>query len=149
MAKEIYVRELMKEDLTAIIDMEGRATGVPRPEYWHERIDISEAIRPHWASLVAEVDNRVAGFILGRAGQLEFGLPASVAWIEYIRIDPVYAHHGVGRALIEQFCESALDHGVKTVCTLVAQDNAAMDGFLSQLGFEQGKMLHYQKEISV
>src|SRR3989304_3490144 len=77
MSKAIYLRDLMKEDLAAIIDIEERVTGVARPEYWAARIEISEAIRPHWASLVAEVDNRVVGFILGRAGELEFGLPGT------------------------------------------------------------------------
>jgi hypothetical protein len=38
--------------------------------------------------LVAEGGNRVAGFLLGRAGELEFGLPGTVAWIEIIGVDP-------------------------------------------------------------
>ena len=61
MKKEISVRNLEKRDLTAIINLEERQTGVARPEYWEKRIEISEAIRPHWASLVAEIDNRVVG----------------------------------------------------------------------------------------
>ena len=59
MAKEINVRHMEKADLAAIVDMEERQTGVARPHYWEKRIDMSEAIRPHWASLVAEIDNRV------------------------------------------------------------------------------------------
>ena len=70
MSKPIYIRNLRKEDLPAIVDIEDRTTGVARRAYWEQRIEISEAIRPHWASLVAEVDNRVVGFVLGRAGEL-------------------------------------------------------------------------------
>ena len=51
MKKEIYVRGLEKRDLPAIVSMEERQTGAARPEYWEKRIEISEAIRPHWASL--------------------------------------------------------------------------------------------------
>jgi predicted N-acetyltransferase YhbS len=65
MKKEIYVRNLEKRDLPAIVSMEERQTGIARPEYWEKRIEISEAIRPHWAFLVAEIDNRVVGFVLG------------------------------------------------------------------------------------
>ena len=79
MKKQIYVRSLEKRDLPAIVSMEERETGVARPDYWEKRIEISEAIRPHWASLVAELDNRVVGFVLGRAGEFEFGLPGTVA----------------------------------------------------------------------
>lgn len=147
MAKEIYVRNLMRQDLSAIVEMEDRGTGLSRPEYWKERIELSEGIRPHWASLVAEVDGRVAGVILGHGGELEFGLPGTVAWIEYIRIDPVYRGLGVGRALIDQFTDSADAHGMKTIFTLIEQDNQDMKGFLSRLGFEQGRMIHFQKPI--
>jgi ribosomal protein S18 acetylase RimI-like enzyme len=147
MNKDIRVRNMEKEDLPAIVDMEERQTGVARPHYWEKRIEMSEAIRPHWASLVAEIDNRVVGFILGRAGELEFGLPGTVAWIEMIGVHPVYRRRGVAQALVEQFAESAEDHGIRTVFTLVTSNHAEMQQFFSRLGFVQGKMLHYQKEI--
>src|SRR3990172_872100 len=127
MSKAIYLRDLMKEDLAAIIDIEERVTGVARPEYWAARIEISEAIRPHWASLVAEVDNRVVGFVLGRAGELEFGLPGSVAWIEIIGVDPAYRRQGIAAKLIGGFTASAEDHGIQTIFTLVSKSNAEME----------------------
>jgi ribosomal protein S18 acetylase RimI-like enzyme len=147
MKKEIYVRNLEKRDLQAIVNMEERQTGVARPDYWEQRIELSEAIRPHWASLVAELDNRVVGFLLGRAGELEFGLPGTVAWIEIIGVDPVYRRQGIARALLEQFGASAEDHGVKTIFTLVDNENKEMERFFSRLGFTQGRMIHFQKEI--
>jgi hypothetical protein len=82
MKKEIYVRNLEHRDLPAIIDMEARVTGVARPDYWEKKSKFQRRFAPHWASLVAEVDNRGAGFLLGRAGELEFGLPGTIAWIE-------------------------------------------------------------------
>ncbi|HEU4343883.1 MAG TPA: GNAT family N-acetyltransferase [Candidatus Binatia bacterium] len=148
MKRQLYVRNLEKRDLPAIIDMEARVTGTARPDYWEKRIEISEAIRPHWASLVAEFDNRVAGFLLGRAGELEFGLPGTVAWIEIIGVDPVYRRRGIARELVEQFIASAEDHGIKTIFTLMSHNQTEMQQFFSRLGFVHGKMLHYQKELS-
>ncbi len=145
--KTIRLRNLDKDDLPSIINIEERVTGVARPDYWEKRIEFAEAIRPHWASLVAEVDNRVVGFILGRAGELEFGLPGTVAWIENIGVDPVYRNRGIGRALIERFTVSAEDHGVETIFTLVDKGNSEMRGFFNRLEFTQGKMLHFHKEI--
>ncbi len=147
MAKPIYIRNLRKEDVSAIVDVEDRTTGVARRAYWEKRIELSEAIRPHWASLVAEVDNRVVGFILGRAGEMEFGLPGTVAWIEVIGVDPVYRRQGIAAKLIEQFTASADDHGIQTIFTLVDQSNTEMERFFSRLGFAEGKMVHFQKEI--
>jgi N-acetylglutamate synthase-like GNAT family acetyltransferase len=147
MQKAIYIRYLDKGDLPAIVGMEERGTGVVRPDFWEKRIELSEAIRPHWASLVAEVDSRVVGFILGRAGELEFGLPGTVAWIEIIGVDPPYRRQGIARALIERFAASAEDHGIKTIFTLVDSRDLQMKEFFAHLGFAQGKMLHFEKEI--
>lgn len=147
MQRTIYIRNLEKTDLSAIVNIEERLTGVARPGYWEKRIEMSEAIRPHWASLVAEVKNQFAGFMFGRAGELEFGLPGTVAWIEIIGVDPAYRGQGIARALVEKFTASAEDHEIQTVFTLVSNGNQEMAKFFSRVGFAQGKMLHFQKEI--
>ena len=147
MSKPIYIRNLRQDDLSAIVNLEDRATGVSRRAYWEKRIELSEAIRPHWASLVAEVDNRVVGFVFGRAGELEFGVPGTVAWIEIIGVDPAYRRQGIAAKLIEQFVSSAEDHGIQTIFTLVEKSNAEMERFFSRLGFAEGKMVHFQKEV--
>jgi len=148
MKKEISVRNLEKRDLPAIVSLEERQTGIARPAYWEKRIEISEAIRPHWASLVAEIDNRVVGFVLGRSGEFEFGLPGTIAWIEIIGVDPAYRGQGIAQELVRQFAESAEDHGIKTIFTLVSNSQDEMQHFFSRLGFVHGKMLHYQKELA-
>lgn len=148
MGKNIFIRNLRKSDLASIVDIEERVTGVARRGYWESRIEISEAIRPHWASLVAEADNRVVGFLFGRAGELEFGLPGTVAWIEIVGVDPAYRRHGIARALLEQFTSSAEDHGVKTIFTLVDNEQPEMKQFFNRLGFAQGKMQHFQKQTA-
>lgn len=148
MKKEIYVRSLERRDLPSIVAMEERITGVARPQYWEQRIELSEAIRPHWTSLVAEFENRFVGFLFGRAGELEFGLPGTIAWVETIGVDPAFRGRGIARELIEQFISSAEDHGIKTIFTLVSSGQTDMQTFFSRQGFAQGKMLHYQKELS-
>lgn len=148
MKKEIYVRSLERRDLPSIVAIEERVTGVARPQYWEQRIELSEAIRPHWTSLVAEFENRFVGFLFGRAGELEFGLPGTIAWVETIGVDPAYRGRGIARELIEEFISSAEDHGIKTIFTLVSSGQTDMQSFFSRQGFAQGKMLHYQKELA-
>jgi ribosomal protein S18 acetylase RimI-like enzyme len=148
MTRQIYVRNLEARDLKAIVSIEERQTGVARPDFWTQRIDLSEAIRPHWASLIAELDGRVVGFVFGRAGELEFGLPGTVAWIEIIGVDPGYRGRGVARSLVRRFEESAQDHGVRTIFTLVGHDQDQIQQFFNRIGFVRGRMLHYQKQLS-
>ena len=147
MKKPIDIRNLRQSDLPFIVSIEERLTGVARANYWEKRIEMSEAIRPHWASLVAEINDRVVGFVFGRAAELEFGLPGTVAWIEIIGVDPAFRSQGIGRALLEQFTTSAEDHDIKTIFTLVGPEAADMKEFFGRLGFAQGKMLHFQKDI--
>jgi N-acetylglutamate synthase-like GNAT family acetyltransferase len=40
------------------------------------------------------------------------------------------------------------DHGIKTIFTLVNRSKDEMHHFFNRLGFVQGKMIHYQKELS-
>jgi len=147
MSKAVFIRTPLEEDLPAIVDIEDRNTGVSRKDYWKKRMEISEAIRPHWASLVAEADNRVVGFVFGRAGEMEFGLPGTVAWIEIIGVHPAYRGHGVGAKLLEQFAASAEEHGIETVFTLVSPANAEIRQFFLKQGFTEGTMSHFQKAI--
>ncbi|MFQ5916998.1 MAG: GNAT family N-acetyltransferase [Candidatus Binatia bacterium] len=147
MQKKVYMRKLDKNDLHTIVDIEERVTGIARPNYWTKRIELSEATQPHWASIVAEIENRVVGFLLGGSGELKFGLPGRVAWIEIIGVDPVHRVQGVGRALIEEFTAWADYHGVKTILTLIDKGNTDMEHFFGRVGFVQGKMRHFQKQI--
>jgi N-acetylglutamate synthase-like GNAT family acetyltransferase len=98
--------------------------------------------------LVAGLDNRVIGFLFGRAGELEFGLPGTLAWIETIGVDPAYRRRGLGEALIEQFASSAEDDGIKTIFTLMNTKQKKLQYFFSRIGFVHGKMIHYQKDLS-
>jgi N-acetylglutamate synthase-like GNAT family acetyltransferase len=50
--------------------------------------------------------------------------------------------------LIEQFLSSAEDHGINTIFTLVSSGQTEMQSFFNRQGFVQGKMIHYQKELS-
>ncbi len=147
MQKKVYMRKLDKNDLQSIVGIEERVTGMARPEYWARRIELAESIRPHWASIIAEIENRVVGFLVGGSGELEFGLPGRVAWIDMIGVDPVYRSQGVGRALIEEFTAWADYHGVKTIFTLIDNGNMEMEQFFGGVGFTRGKVLHFQKDI--
>lgn len=149
MAKPLYIRNIRKEDLTAIVEIEDRSTGVSRRDYWEKRLDMYEAIRPSWTSVVAEADNRVVGFLLGRAGEMEFGLADPVAWIETVGVDPAYRRQGIAAKMVEHFNLSADEHDIYTVFTLVGRSNGDMEQFFGKLGFAQGEMRHFQKSVKV
>ncbi|MGH7844229.1 MAG: GNAT family N-acetyltransferase [Candidatus Binatia bacterium] len=61
---------------------------------------------------------------------------------------PAQRGHGIARALLEQFGASAEDLGITAVFTLARNEGEDIAEFFRHLGFVQGKMLHFQKEIT-
>jgi len=64
--EHVVVRELRPADLDAVVRIDGRLTGSPRPEYFQRKLD--EAIRESGVriSLAAEIDGMFVGFLASR-----------------------------------------------------------------------------------
>ncbi len=145
-AKAVWIRRLQRDDFDAVVRMDERITGRPRPDYWRDRFETAETIRPPWASLAAELDGRPVGFLLGWASGREFGIPGSVGWIDVIGVDPPYRGRGVGRALVEAFSTSAKElRAIDTIFTLVEPADNQVREFFAHLGFTPGRMLHLER----
>jgi N-acetylglutamate synthase-like GNAT family acetyltransferase len=63
-------------------------------------------------------------------------------------VDPAHRGQGITQKLVGPFAESAEDHGIKNHHSGDQQPDQDA-AFFSRLGFVYGKMLHYQKELSV
>lgn len=144
---QITVRALEPDDLAAVIAIDERMTGDRRAEYWAKRLELS-TLRPPWMSLVAEVDNRVVGFLFGWVSGWEFGIPGEAGWIDMIGVDPPYRGQRVGAALVERFVAAAESlRGIKKVFTLVHPEQAGIPEFFGALGFQRGKMVQMEKTL--
>ncbi|MCZ6753316.1 MAG: GNAT family N-acetyltransferase, partial [Acidobacteria bacterium] len=64
-----------------------------------------------------------------------------------IGVDPAYRRRGIAAKLIEEFTSSAEDHGIQKILTLVNKNRTEMEHFFSRLGFAQGQMTHFQKDL--
>ena len=53
-------------------------------------------------SLVAELEGRVVGFILGDISGWEFGVPETIGWIDTIGVEPAYQKKGLATALARE-----------------------------------------------
>jgi ribosomal protein S18 acetylase RimI-like enzyme len=149
-ARTVFIRRLERDDFTAVVAIDERITGHPRHDYWRDRFETAESIRPPWASLVAELDGRVVGFLLGWSSGWEFGIRGSVGWIDVIGVDPPYRGRGVGRALVRAFAEGAQElRNIETIFTLVDSGDSQIREFFGRLGFTPGKMLHLERRGTV
>src|SRR5271157_187373 len=115
--EKVKIRVLDENDLDAIVEIDERILGKERRAFWKRKIAYS-GIFPRPA-LVAELEGKVVGFILGYVSGWEFGVPDCVGWIDTLAVDPTYQRSGIGRtmflALVDIFRRSGCEEGTETM----------------------------------
>ena len=84
--ENVKIRTLKKEDLDAIVEIDEKVLGENRKNYWERKLELMNH-KSSQISLVAEVEGKVVGFILGDISGWEFGVPETIGWIDTIGID--------------------------------------------------------------
>ena len=135
---QMNIRPLTHKDLDAIIEIERKVLGIPRQEFWQKRMELIQTTRYPLSSLVAELEGKVVGFILGEVSGWEFGVPDTIGWISTIGVDPVYQHQGVAKKLGEEFIKNMKAVSVNMVYTLVNWNDWDLLKFFRAMGFTRG-----------
>jgi len=131
----VPVRSLRREDFAAVSRIDKHITGRDRSEYLQQKFSevLDEAgIR---VSLVAEIDDVAAGFVMARVDYGEFGRTAPTAVMDTIGVDPAWEHAGVGHALISQLLANLEALRVDKVRTEVDWQLFSLNRFLADCGF--------------
>ena len=87
------IRAMNHSDIDRIVEIDTKVLGNSRPEYWEFKVEMVEKGSP-MSSLVAEIDGRVVGFVIGDASGWEYGVPENIGWIDTIGMDPEYQKKG-------------------------------------------------------
>lgn len=143
---EVTIRPLDELDIGAIVALDEKVSGQYRPEVWERRIGYYIRRDPE-ASLVAELDGRVVGFMLGEVRAGEFGLEEPTGWIEVLGVDPDYRGRAVGRRLAESMLDHFRDRGAATVRTLVDEEREDIASFFASLGFEPATLQPFVRRL--
>ncbi|MBW8877392.1 MAG: GNAT family N-acetyltransferase [Acidobacteria bacterium] len=145
-AAGIRIRPLDELDISAIVAIDEAISGRYRPEVWERRISYYLRRAPE-ASLVAEVDGKVSGFMLGEVRSGEFGLEEPTGWIEVLGVDPAQRGKALGRKMAEGMLEHFRSHGAHSVRTLVDEEREDILTFFSSLGFEPAGLRPFVKHL--
>lgn len=105
--------------------------------------DVSELLE---LSIVAEVEGRVRGFILGRVAHV--GEAATeVGVIPILGVHPEYQRRGVATKLISAICDKFRSKGIKRVCIDVDRRDKDLVNFVEHMGFDVGHLIDYSKTV--
>ena len=138
---------LKESDLEGIARIDRRLTGRDRRGYLCRTIGEALADSGLRVSLAARVDEGIAGYLMARLDYGDYGRTEPAAVIDTVGVDPLRAHHGIGRALLSQLFVNLRALGVERVETDVAAGDLDLMGFFSRAGFAPSERLSFVKRL--
>src|ERR1019366_1734218 len=132
----VLVRTMRQEDLNVIVAIDAAASGRRRPRYFELMLQRSITQAGLQISLVAEVDNRVVGFVIGSLYYGEYGVAEPSASIDAISVDARVRGRNVGKALMRQLRLNLGALRITTLRTEVSWDHFGLLGFFRSQGFK-------------
>lgn len=140
------IRRMVSSDLERIIEIDIMVLGKERTDYWKTKMALVEQ-RPQFSALVATIDGRVVGFIIGGASRWEYGVPENVGWIDTIGVAPEHQRKGIAKLLFREMTQNLKQGGIDTLITFVTRRDWLMLKFFSRLGFQKGDMVNLELDI--
>ncbi len=142
---KVNIREMSGEDVEGILDIERKVSGKQRAATYTPVPDscIGGEVEN---SIVAEADDQIIGFLLGRIARSPIQL-RDIAWIELIGILPEYHKQGIGKQLIDVWVENCRIKGISKVHVMLNSRDQIMQPFFKSAGFSQGNLINFELEV--
>jgi ribosomal protein S18 acetylase RimI-like enzyme len=132
----VLVRAMRTADLNTVVAIDAAASGRRRPRYFELMLQRAITQAALQISLVAEVDSRVVGFVIGSLYYGEYGVAEPSASIDAISVDPGVQGKTVGKALMRQLRLNLGALRIATLRTEVSWDHFGLLGFFKSQGFK-------------
>jgi len=145
----LIIRNLRRDDFDQIVHIDSLATGYHRSHYFEKKFRriLGEDAQLQLA-MVAEMDNRVVGFIMGEANSGEYGIAEPVASVDTLGLDPDYDRSGIGKALLDDYCSMAEKAGIELMTTLVPSDWPNIIEFFKANDFRPAGILALDRKLN-
>ena len=140
------IRTMVPSDLDRIVEIDIKVLGKPRPDYWEMKLELVKK-RSQVSSLVAELDGKVIGFIIGDESRWEYGVSENIGWIDTIGVDPDYQRKGIAKILFTEMTNNLKKVGVDTIITFVTRRDWILLRFFNSMGFQKGDMINLELDI--
>jgi predicted N-acetyltransferase YhbS len=144
--EEPIIREIRLEDAQAIEAI--RAAISPQDA----NVDFLKLVKQQASdgndatSLVAELNNKVVGYMISTTLYAGFGIRKS-AWIMAIGVHPDYMGQGIGLALANRVCDIYRAKQVESIYSSVMWDSIDVLSFFKKLGFKRSEFINLKKEL--
>lgn len=142
---DIKIRQLELRDKDAIFEIQEAITKHKAEKDWEQLVEgyIKNSVD---TCLVAEVDDKVAGFMLGDIKAYGFGVPRS-GWIEVIGVHPRHMGSGIGKKLGMELISVFKQKNVKHIFTSVRWDSGDLLAFFKSIGFLRSDFINLENKL--
>ena len=113
----------------------------------HIRLIKEQAQKKDGASFVAQVDEKVVGFMICNIISGGFGLLDKSAWIIMLGVDPEFMGQGIGSRLARAIFKVCHEEGIKNIYTSVKWDSTDLLSFFKTLGFDRSNLINLERTL--
>lgn len=128
-------RALRPADLGAVVAIDSALSGRRRRAYFARRLEAAQRDPERHLQLAVDEDGALAGFMLGRALEGEFGRSEPEVRLEAFGVAPAAQGRGLGAALAAAFEAEALRKGLKEMRTAALWREHGLLRFFDRAGF--------------
>ena len=147
MKDELTIRNAWPTDLDAIISLDQVTTKEAKPEYWRN-------ILSHYLTgdsknrliLIAQIDAKVIGFIVGEVRAWEYGSPPC-GWVFALAVSPEARKMGIGTSLYLEIATRWEQAGVATLRTMADRDDKPTLSFFRSMGLRTGSFIELEMQL--
>lgn len=148
----ITVRNIRPDDLNAVVELDARVFGEPRPAYFERRLAALDWGDPKSQNicLIAEDSGTgtIVGFVMGTLTSGEFGFTEVTALVDSIAVQPSWRRRGIGRQLASDFIAESARRGARDIYTLVNWSSWEMLKFFDSMSFSLAQTVPLCRRIA-
>ncbi len=135
MSNPFTTRKLAADDLDPVIALDRKLSGRSRRGFFEKRLAAALKEPKAFLYIGLHADGGLAGYVMARLLQGEFGGDAVVAQLDAIGVDPEFQGKGAGRALMRALDKLMRQKGVTELQSQVDWTNHTLTGFFAKTGF--------------
>lgn len=140
------IRAITAADLDRIAEIDKLVLGQSRPDYWELKLELADKRSPV-SSLVAEIEGKVIGFVIGDARGWEYSVAENIGWIDTIGVDPECQRKGIAKMLMTEMINNLKKVGVEKIYTFVNWRDWNLLRFFDDAGFKKGDMINLELKV--
>ena len=140
----MMIRPMTLKDYDAVIRLWHEGEIPYRPEGRDSRTNIKKQLQqPNCSFLVAEVDTKIIGAIVGTHDERK-------GWINRLVVTPSYRKRGIGKRLVKEVEHHFSKAGIDIVACLIEEWNTTSMKVFEHLGYtKHNDILYYSKRKSM